>query len=148
MSVDPDRALLQMLDESDTLVYVDAEKGGPNVVNAVYWGYLDVNETDKIIDVPLPYLVYNSSPGYDRDPRFSGSVTGSVLEFTLKGVGEDESQAKWVLAEGRKMLNRRRVEGALIKRTLDNQQVRRDDDYTRPGGDPLFSVLEKYTVPI
>jgi hypothetical protein len=144
MSADAD--ILAMLDASAKLVYVDEETGGPNVPNAVYWGYLDVDETAKVIAVPLPYLVYSSSPGYDRGIRFAGSVTGRVSEFRLTGVGESERQAKWVLNEAYKVLNRRRLNGALIKSSNDSQDVRRDDDYTRPDGKPLFFGVERYAV--
>jgi hypothetical protein len=144
MSADTD--LLAMLDASDALVYVDEETGGPNVANAVYWGYLNVDEAAKVIDVPMPYIVFNSSPGYDRDERQSGSVGGVVLEFQLTGVGESERQAKWILTQAYEALNRKRLNGSLIKRALDNQQARRDDDYTRPGNKPIFYAVDRYAV--
>lgn len=137
-----------MLDASPTLVYIDEQTGGPGVKNAVYWGYLDVDEAAKVINVPLPYLVLNSSPGYDRDERYSGSVNGRVLEFQLTGVGESERQAKWILDQARTMLSRKRLAGALIKRSDDNLNVRRDDDYTRPGGDPIFYGVDRYAVAV
>jgi hypothetical protein len=146
MSVDTD--ILEMLNASPKLVYVDEETGGPNVPNAVYWGYLDIDETAKVIAVPLPYLVYSSSPGYDRGIRYSGSTAGRVSEFRLKGVGESERQAKWVLNEAYKVLNRKRLNGSLIRSSNDSQDVRRDDDYTRPDGKPLFFGVERYAVGI
>lgn len=146
MSADTD--LLAMLDGSPTLVYIDEESGDPGVPNAVYWGFLDVDEAAKVISVPLPYIVFNSSPGYDRDERHCGQVGGRVSEFQLTGVGSSERQAKWVLDEARKMLNRKRLGKSLIKRSDDNLKVRRDDDYTSPGGKPLFMGVDRYAVAI
>lgn len=135
-----------MLDASPKLVYYDEEVGGPMVPNAVYWGYLDVDETEKVINVPLPYVVFNSSPGYDNDARQDGRVGGRVLEFDIRGVGDSERQAKWVLDEARKVLSRKRLNGSLIQRSDDNQNVRRDDDYTHSGGAPLFYGVDRYAV--
>ncbi len=144
MSADTD--LLAMLDASDTLVYIDEDAGDEGVVNGVYWGYLNVDEAAKVIDVPLPYIVYNSSPGMDANERFCGQVGGRVNEFDIKGVGASEQQAKWVLDEARKMLSRKRLGTSLIRRSPDNLNVRREDDYTRPGGAPLFYGVDRYTV--
>lgn len=141
-----DTVILAMLDDSDTLTYYDEDIGGPTVENAVYWGFIDVDETEKIITVPLPYVIYNSSPGNDRNVRLSGSVGGRLHEFDLKGVGDSERQAKWVLDEARKMLSRKRLGRSLIKRSDDNMQVRRDDTYSRPGGEPLFYGVDRYAV--
>lgn len=146
MSADTD--LLAMLNASPTLVYINEETGGVPVANAVYWGYLDVDESAKVISVPLPYIVYNSSPGYDRDVRQGGQVGGRVLEFDLKGVGATERQAKWVLDQARSVLSRKFLGGNLILRSDNNQRVRREDDYTRPGGEPLFFGVERYGVAV
>lgn len=140
--------LLAMLDASSVLVYIDEESGDRGVPNAVYWGYVDVDEVAKVINVPLPYIVFNSSPGYDGTGRFCGQVGGRVLEFQLKGVGESEKQVGWVLSEARKMLSRKRLDGSLIKRSDDNLEWRRDDDYTRPGGDPIFYGVDRYGVAV
>lgn len=146
MSADTD--ILAMLDASDVLVYIDEEAGAPGVENAVYWGYLNVDEAAKVIDVPMPYLVYSSTPGYDRDERYCGSVNGRVLEFRLTGVAETERQAKWILDQARVMVSRKRLAGALIRRMDDNADIRRDDDYTRLGGEPIFYGVERYAVAV
>ena len=146
MSADTD--LLAMLDASSVLVYIDEEAGDPGVPNAVYWGHIDVDEAEKVINVPLPYLVFNTSPGYDNNERYCGDVGGRVLEFDLKGVGVSERQAKWILDEGRKMLNRKRLNGSLIKRSDDNLNVRRDDDFTSSGGGPVFYGVDRYAVAV
>lgn len=146
MSADDD--LLAILNASTTLIYVDQLAGDPEVSNAVYWGYLKPDEAAKVIDVPLPYIVYNSSPGYDNDERLCGGVGGRVLQFDLKGVGSSERQAKWVLDEARKVLDRKRLGTALIKRSDDNDRVRREDEYTMPGGMPLFFGTDRYGVAV
>lgn len=144
MSADDD--LLAMLDASPVLVFVPEGESG--VPNAVYDGYVDVDETAKVINVPLPYLVFYSTPGYDNDERFCGDVGGRVVEFTITGVGQDRNQAKWVLDQARTMLNRKRLNGNLIKRSGDNQAVRREDTFTRPDGEPLFYGIDQYGVAV
>jgi hypothetical protein len=114
----------------------------------VYDGKVDADEAAKVIAVPLPYVVFWSSPGYDNDERFDGRANGRVLEFQLTGVGETREQAKAVLDRARQHLNRRRIGRGLCKRSDDNQMVRRDDTYTRPGGGPLFYGVDRYTLPI
>lgn len=148
MSADTD--LLAMLDASPTLVYIDTETDTPvtPVANGVYWGYLNIDPAATVIDVPLPYIVFSSSPGYDRDGRMCGQVGGRVLRFDLKGVGDTERQAKWVLDEARKVLNRKRLGVSLIKRSDDNLLVAREDELTAPGGAPLFFGVDRYGVAI
>jgi|SRR5699024_1042426 len=114
----------------------------------VYDGFVDVDESAKVINVPLPYVVFYSSPGFDNDARFSGQVGGRVLEFQITGVGRDRRQAKWVLDEARSALSRKRLRGNLIMRDDDNLPVRRDDDYSRPGGKPVFYGVDIYTVAV
>lgn len=140
----PAEEILAMLDASATLTVVP--EGAPTVKNGVYWGNPTVDRTTKVITLPLPYLVFNASPGYDRDPRFNGTVAGRVFEFRLQGIGQSEQQALWVLNEASKVLSRKRLGRSLIKRRDINAEARRDDDYTRPGGKPLFSASDKYGV--
>lgn len=141
-----DDQILAMLDASPVLVFVP--EGSPAVPNAVYDGYVDADETAKIISVSLPYVVFYSTPGYDRDERAGGQVGGRVLEFTITGVGMNRDQAKRVLDNARDMLSRKRLNTNLIIRQPDNQPVRREDTYTRPGGRPLFYGIDKYAVAI
>lgn len=132
-----------MTASDDILAILDAV---PNL--NVYDGYVDADETEKVISVPLPYVVYYSSPGYDDDERFTGNVYRRVHEFQLTGVGSTREQAQWALDKARAVLNRKKLDGSQIRRSDDNQFVRRDDDYTRPGGGPLFFGVDRYGVAI
>lgn len=115
----------------------------------VYDGFIQVDTEDKVITAALPYVVFYSSPGYDNDERFSYAVGGRVIEFQVTGVGVTREQAKWVLDKARAVLNRQRLaSGEMIRRFDDNAPVRRDDDYTRPGGKPLFYGVDKYGVAV
>jgi hypothetical protein len=114
----------------------------------VYDGSVPVDETKKVISVPLPYIVFWSSPGYDNDERHDGRVAGRVVEFQLTGVGGTREQAKWVLEKARSNISRKRLGKGLIRRSDDNQTVRRDDDYNRPGNLPLFYGVERYAVAV
>jgi hypothetical protein len=114
----------------------------------VHDGAVDVDETQKIISVPLPYVMFWSTPGYDNDIRHSGRAASRVTEFQLTGVGEDRAQAKAVLDRARAAISRKRIGSSLIRRSNDNQIVRRDDDYTRPGGGPIFVGVDRYSVAV
>lgn len=114
----------------------------------VYDGDVDVDEEEKDILVPLPYIVYVSTPGYDRDERLGGQVGGRVLEFDLMGVGEDRNQTKDVLNRAREAVSRKYLNGNLIFRNDDNFRVRREDTYTRPGNEPIFYGVDRYSVAI
>lgn len=144
MATDTD--ILGLLDASDVLFVFDYASGDTGVAGSVYDGVVEVDETEKVVAVPLPYIVFWSSPGYDNNGRFDGNVGDRVNEFQIKGVGEDRTQAKWVLDQARAVLSRKRLNGNLIKRSDDNLPVRREDDYTRPGGAPLFYGVDKYSV--
>lgn len=144
MSADND--LLAMLDASPSLVFVP--RGQPGVPNAVYDGYVDADESAKVISIPLAYLVFYSSTDRDNDSRQSGQVAGRVVTFQLTGVGETRDQAKWILGKARDVLSRKRLNGNLIIRDDDGQMVRRSDDYTRPGGLPLFFGVDRYSVAV
>lgn len=126
-----DAGLLAMLEAVDGLNVWD---GGP-----------DVDETEKVISVDLPYVAFWSSTGIARGRRHSGTATGRVQEFSITGVGEDRHQAKWALDRAREALEGKRLGGNLIKHT-DDSRVRRDDDFTRPGGGPLFYGVDQYAV--
>lgn len=114
----------------------------------VYRGKVDVDEDAKEIGVPLPYLVYWTTPGYDNDARFDGRANGRVLEFQLTSVGVSPEQAKALLDKARALINRKRIGKSLCKRDVDNQPIRREDAYTRPGGAPLFYGVDRYSLPI
>lgn len=141
-----DDDILALLDTSSKLFVFDYETGDEGVAGSVYDGLVEVDETEKVILVPLPYIVFLSSPGYDNNERFDGNVGGRVNEFQLTGVGSDRRQAKWVLDQARAVLSRKRINGALIIRSDDNQPVRRDDDFSAPGGAPLFYGVDRYAV--
>lgn len=143
MSADDD--LLAMLAVAPLHLFVKGESPSPNTV---FDGYVDADETAKVISVPLPYVVFYSTPGYDNDERQSGEVAGRVVQFQITGVGMDRNQAKWVLEKARDALSRKRLNDNLIIRDPENLHVRRDDTYTRPGGEPLFYGVDRYAVAI
>lgn len=114
----------------------------------VYDGYVDADEAQHVISVPLPYVVFFSSPGYDNNKRLAGGVNGRVLEFTITGVGGTREQAKWAMDKARGALSRKRLNGNLIIRDDNNDPVRREDDFSQPGGLPLFYGIDKYGVAV
>lgn len=116
----------------------------------VYDGHVTADETAKEISVPLPFVVYYSSLGYDVDERLGGRAGGRVTQFQVTYVGSTREQAQWAGEKARAALSRKRVtvsgtESSLIM-LRDSATVRRDDDYTRPGGDPLFYGVDQYEV--
>lgn len=124
------------------------DAGAVATPNAIFEGYPQADETEKIIAVPLPYLVYVTTPGFDNDLRQCGDVAGRVLEFQIAAIGEAQWQAKWALDHARAVLSRRRLGRALIRRSPDNLYVRRESEFTRPDGGPLFHGVDRYAVAI
>lgn len=118
----------------------------------VHDGYVSADKTTKVISVPLPYVVYYSSLGYDVDERQGGRPGGRAVPFRLGFVGATPEQTRAAGEKVRAALSRKRVtvdgkESGLI-RLIDSDTVRRDDDYTRDGGLPLFYGADQYEVGI
>lgn len=111
----------------------------------VHDGSVDVDEESKVIRVDLPYVVFWGATGRDNDPRFAGVVRGRVYPFSIRGVGEDRNQAKWALKKAHSALSRKRLGISLIHH-VDGDVIRRDDDLTAPGGEPIYSGLDQYEV--
>ena len=137
--------LLAMLDASPVLVVAPFNTVGG--INAVYDGYVKTDESAKVVSVELPYLVFYSGTGRDNDVRQSGQVAGRVKKFRIMGVAATPEQAEWVLERGRDMLSRKRLNGNLIIHTAGDDEARQDD-YTRPGGLPLFICVDRYEVAV
>lgn len=116
----------------------------------VHDGYVDADETQKIITVPLPYVVFFSGLGDDIDERLGGRVGGSAIPFQTTYVGGTPEQARWAGQKARAAVSRKRVvlsgrESGLI-RLVVSSLIRREDTYTRPGGGPLFFGVDQYEV--
>jgi len=116
----------------------------------VHDGYVDTDESQKVISVPLPYAVFFSGLGDDIDERLGGRVGGSAIPFQTTYVGGTREQARWAGQKARDAISRKRVtvggrESGLIR--LDaSQKIVREDTYTRPGGGPLFYGVDQWEV--
>lgn len=111
----------------------------------------DSDSFDKVIGADLPYLVF--WPGFEDDSAgdsLAGTSGARLTDFRLTGVGETREQAQMVLEKARAVLNRKRATFAtgsrFVRRTDNSGAVTRDDTWTRPGGDPLFSGIDQYEV--
>jgi len=116
----------------------------------VHDGYVDADEAAKVIAVHLPYVVFYAGLGDDIDERLGGRNGGTVTDFQTTYVGSTREQARWAREKARTALSRKRVtvdgrESGLIKRVASSV-IRRDDDFTRPGGGPLFYGVDQYEV--
>lgn len=113
----------------------------------VYDGPVPVDAENAVISVAMPYVVYWAAPGYERDIRFGGTSGGRVKDFQLTGVGETREQAEEALSRAYAAINRKRVNGQLI-RLQSSAIIRKDDDFTRPGGLPIYYGADQYDVPV
>lgn len=111
----------------------------------------DSDPTDNIITATLPYVVFYAT-GDDATPgdSMAGTSGAYMTEFQITYVGDSREQAKRAGERARAALDRKRIAFAagsrFVRRTDDNQYVRRDDTWTRPGGEPLFFGVDRYAV--
>lgn len=118
----------------------------------VYDGHVtDSDPSTQVVTAALPYVVFYAT-GDDATPgdSLAGGSGAHLTEFQVTCVGETREQAKWAGEKARAALDRKFLtfpSGArFVRRTDDNQYVRRDDTWTRPGGAPLFFGVDRYAV--
>lgn len=113
----------------------------------------DSDPSTKVISAALPYVVFYAMTDVPEPGDSLAGTSGAYLtEFQLTGVGDSREQAKLALERAKAALDRKRVTfpsgSRFVRRTDDNQWVRRDDTWTRPGGKPLFFGVDRYAVTI
>lgn len=133
MAADVDNAVLALLRAVPNLRVHDGDVTGAD------WD-------EKVIAAPLPYAIFFTTPGAPVTPRLSGR-NARTQTFTINSVGSTREQAVFIgdrteaALQGVRILNGRR-----IGRTDDQPFVRRDDEWTRPGGAPLFTDSRRYSI--
>lgn len=119
---------------------------------SVYDGIVPVDTAVKVVQVPLPYVVFSSGLGEDADERLGGRPGLRVTPFSVFYAGKSPEQARWAGDRARTAVSRKRItiagreSGLIILR--ESSDMRRDDDYTGPGGEPLFYATDKYIVAV
>ncbi len=118
----------------------------------VHDGFVEVDEEEKVVHAQLPYAVLHTGLGRDVDERQGGRPGGRAVPIRVGFVGGTPAQALAVGERVRAALSRARVtvdgrESGLIN-LIDSDTLRRDDTYTRPGGEPLFYGADAYEVGI
>lgn len=113
----------------------------------------DSDGVAKTISAPLPYVVfYGASDDDSPGDSLAGTSGARLTGFQLTFVGETREQAMLAGERALAALNRKMVTFAagarFVRRTDDSLAVRRDDTWTRPGGQPLFFGADRYTVTI
>jgi hypothetical protein len=111
----------------------------------------DSNPDTRVVSADLPYIVAYFLMDDPAPGDSLGGTSGAYLSgFQLTGVGETREQAKRALERAKAALDRKHVTfpagKRFVRRTDDNQHVRRDDTWTRPGGKPLFFGVDRYAV--
>lgn len=136
-------------DHNAVLALLNALSPGLNVHD----GHVTASDpTSKVISADLPYVVFYAMPD-DATPgdTLAGTSTSHLTQFQLTFVGETREQAMLAGERARTPLDRKRVtfpSGARFVRcrSEESQFVRRDDTWTRPGGEPLFFGVDRYAV--
>lgn len=115
------------------------------IPNANVWdGIVDADETEKVISVPLPFVLYYGKRTQPVNARAGGrSERGNFPAMTCAGESREQADA---LAD--------KVEAALDGAAMGNRTVTffergeptRDLRYTRPGGGALFYTALRFTV--
>lgn len=134
-----------MSPDDEILALLDAV---PNL--NVHDGSVDVDETEKVILVDLPYVVLSTGLGEDADERTGGRPGLRAVPFGISYVGETREQARWAGERARAAVSRRRItvdgrESGLIV-LLESSEIYPDANYKGSGGEKLFSGRDKYVV--
>lgn len=115
-------------------------------------GYVKSDNRTKIVTYPIPYAVYMSSIGDDDNRRLSGRKARLSVYFSLKFVGEDRTQVKWIGERARAVLADKRIaipgHRTWPCQLLSSSRVFRDDDAISPDGKPLFYSVDDYALSI
>lgn len=110
----------------------------------VWDAYVDADETEKVIDVPLPFVLYYGKRTVPVHGRAGGlAERGNFPGMTCVGSTREQADA---LADA--------IETALDGKPLGKRTIgfserpspERDLRYTRPGGAPLFYTALRFTV--
>jgi hypothetical protein len=119
---------------------------------AVMDGFVPTENDGKVVNYPLPFVVYYSSVGVESRLRLSGRRSQRTVGFMVTYVGIDRNQAKAAGERARSALVGQRLEIAGHKvgliDLLTSPWVWRDDDMIRPDGKPVFYGRDTYEVPI
>lgn len=116
----------------------------------VHDGDVETDEAEKVVMVPLPYVVFYSGLGYDIDERLGGRPGGRAVSFRVSYVGDSREQARAAGAKARAALSRKRVTvdgkpSGLIQHR-DSDEIIPDPTYNRPGGGPLFRGVDVFEI--
>lgn len=116
----------------------------------------DVPDSDpatNVISAALPYVVFyalNDNPS--AGDSLSGASGAYLTGFQITFVGDSREQAKRVGERAKAVLDRKFLTfpagQRFVRLTDDNQFVRRDDTWSRPGGAPLFFGVDRYSVTV
>lgn len=118
----------------------------------IYDGYVtDSNPTDNVITAPLPYVVlYRFGDDAEPGDSIAGTSGAHLSRFQVTAVGETAEQARWAAEKARTALDRKYLTFAtgprFVRHDGTSLAVVRDDTWTRPGGAPLFSGVDRYAV--
>jgi hypothetical protein len=115
----------------------------PAIAN-VHDGYVDADESAKVISVPLPFVLYYGKRTSPTNARAGGRAErGNIVAMTC--AGQTRQQADWLADKVGAALD-----GApLGNRTvtfLDRDDPHRDKTYTRPDNRPIFYAAIRFTV--
>jgi hypothetical protein len=135
---------------ADDTVVLNALGAVPNL--NVWDGYVsDSDPDDQIITAALPYVVlYRFGDDAEPGDGMSGTSGAHLSRFQVTAVGETAEQARWAAEKARTVLDRKHLNfpagSRLVRHDGTSLAVVRDDTWTRPGGKPLFSGVDRYAV--
>lgn len=134
-------------DDAVVLATLDAV---PNL--NVYDGHVtDSDPSTMIVTAALPYVVlYRFGDDAEPGDSLAGTSGAHLSRFQVTAVGETAEQARWAAEKARTVLDRVRLTfpsgSRFVRHDGTSLAVVRDDTWTRPGGKPLFSGVDRYAV--
>lgn len=112
--------------------------------------HVDVDETLKVVTVPLPYVTFRPVSTTPQTRRADGTVSSDPYWFEVMWVGLTREQAEAARDRARARLEGKRPvfpgsRGTPIARH-ETTGLFKEPTYTAPGGAPLFYGIDQFLV--
>lgn len=116
----------------------------------VHDSLVPTDDTDKVVSVPLPLVVFIPADAEPRRGRSCGSISSEVYQFDVRYAGVTREQAEAARDRSRVRLEGKRPQHTGTRNNpisrVATLPIDRDSTYHTPGGHRLLFGVDQYTV--